>query len=126
LRRRAARILLRQRAIASRRRRRATQAANAEVPVRLAEAAVGAALPLQAQAARDDPRLPLLLHRLRTRPPAGRTNRIARDLFARQQIAIRARSCPRSPRPRRDRRKPPRTSHISPIPAFSHPERLGP
>src|SRR2546430_15252626 len=84
-----------------------------------AEAAVGA---VRAQAHQDDPRRrpPLLLRRrLRTRPPAGRTNRIGNNLDERlpggavplsaaaQQVS--KRSCPRSPPPRPDLQKPPRT-----------------
>src|SRR6266852_9595465 len=102
LRRRAARLLLRLHATPFRRQRRVTRAAR--VGVLVAEAAVGAGLPLQAEAQRDDPRRPPLLllllpPRLRTRPPAGRTSRIGNDrrngshwgavLFARQQIVIR-------------------------------------
>src|SRR6266581_9745374 len=65
---------------ASHRRRRVTRAANAEVPV--AEAAVGAVRPLRAPADQDDPRRPplLLRHRLRTPPPADRTNRSGNNL----------------------------------------------
>src|SRR5216683_2986910 len=83
-----------------RRQRRVTRAAR--VGVLVAEAAVGAGLPLQAEAQRDDPRRPPLLllpPRLRTRPPAGRTSRIGNDRrngshwgavsLARQQIVIR-------------------------------------
>src|SRR6266481_5480163 len=80
LRRRAARLLLRLHATPFRRRRRVTRAAR--VGVLVAEAAVGAGLPLQAEAQRDDPRRPPLLllpPRLRTRPPAGRTSRIGND-----------------------------------------------
>src|SRR5712692_10893847 len=74
LQRRAAPPPLRLRATSSRRPRRATPAASAVVPV--AEEAVGAGPPLQAEAERDDPR-----HRLRTPLPAeaGRTNRIGND-----------------------------------------------
>src|SRR5712691_3410133 len=81
LRRRAARLLLRLHATPFRRQRRVTRAAR--VGVLVAEAAVGADLPLQAEAQRDDPRRPPLLlllpPRLRTRPPAGRTSRIGND-----------------------------------------------
>src|SRR6266478_3678760 len=99
LRRHAARLLLRLHATPFRRQRRVTRAARAGVLV--AEAAVGADLPLQAEAQRDDPRRPPLLlpPRLRTRPPAGRTSRIGNDRrngshwgavsLARQQIVIR-------------------------------------
>src|SRR5712692_11099226 len=100
LRRRAARLLLLLHATPFRRRRRVTRAAR--VGVLVAEAAVGAGLPLQAEAQRDDPRRPPLLllpPRLRTRPPAGRTSRIGNDRrngshwgavsLARQQIVIR-------------------------------------
>src|SRR5260370_14643832 len=78
LRRRAARLLLRLHATPFRRQRRVTRAAR--VGVLVAEAAVGAGLPLQAEAQRDDPPQPpplLLPPPLRTPPPPGPPNPIA-------------------------------------------------
>src|SRR5260370_6024809 len=72
LRRRVARLLLRLRATPSRRQRRVTRAAR--VGVLVAEAAVGAGLPLLTEAPPGDPPPPPLLllpPRLRTPPPAG-------------------------------------------------------
>jgi len=114
---------------ASHRRHRVTRAANAEVPV--AEAAVGAVRPLRAQADQVDPRL-LLRRRRRTRPLAGRTNRIGNKFrpaaplggavpLSASAHGVSKRSCPRNPPPRRDLRKRLRTSHTSPIPVFLHP-----
>ena len=138
LRRRAARLHHRLRAIASPRRHRVPRAVNEEVPA-AEEAALGAALPLRAEAERDDRRLPLLRRRLRTRPPAGHTNRTGSDrrngshwgavsfcAAANCFVRVRRKSSPRSPRPRRDRRTRPPTSRTSPTPIFSHPAHSAP
>src|SRR5260370_22528430 len=135
LRRLAVRLSLPLRATLSRRRHRATPAANAAVPV--AEAAVGAGQPLRAEAV-----LVTRLPRLHTRPLAGgtRINRLrfrSRNgsplggLFCSRGNNLRygpgkEKSCPRSRRPRCDRRTHPRTSHTSPIPVFLRLSRSAP
>src|SRR5712691_13308908 len=127
---RAVPVRLRHHAIAPHRPPPATQA---EVPAP-EEAVVGAEAALHRRAAADrGARRPrhrpplLLLHRLRTHPPAaGRTDQIgrflqngsaSRSLFFHR--AFRKKSSPHSRPPRRDRRRHPPTSHTSPVPIFS-------